>query len=82
MTPEPAETGITISEADFQKFREFFYRKTGIQFDSSKRYFVDKRLVERIEATGIELFSRLFHHAALSGQRRGIAGIDQSDDGQ
>ena len=33
------------------KFREFFYRKTGIQFEDSKRYFVDKRLVERIEAT-------------------------------
>ncbi len=41
---------ITISDDDFQKFQEFFYRKTGIQFDTSKRYFVDKRLVERIEA--------------------------------
>ena len=40
-----------ITEDDFQKFREFFYRKTGINFESSKRYFVDKRLVERIEAT-------------------------------
>lgn len=44
-----AET--TISEQDFEKFREFFYRKTGIQFESSKRYFVDKRLEERIERT-------------------------------
>jgi hypothetical protein len=34
---------ISISVEDFQKFREFFYRKTGIQFESSKRYFVDKR---------------------------------------
>jgi len=38
----------SITEADFEKFREFFYRKTGIQFDSTKRYFVDKRLMERI----------------------------------
>ena len=38
----------SISEDDFQKFREFFYRKTGIQFDNTKRYFVDKRLLERI----------------------------------
>jgi len=42
---------IVITEDDFQKFREFFYRKTGINFDSAKRYFVDKRLVERIQAT-------------------------------
>ena len=41
----------TITEEDFLKFKEFFYRRTGISFEKSKRYFVDKRLVERIEAT-------------------------------
>src|SRR5471032_242060 len=41
----------TISADDFQKFREYFYRKTGIRFEDSKRYFVDKRLTERIEAS-------------------------------
>jgi chemotaxis protein methyltransferase CheR len=51
---------LTISEDDFQKFREFFYRKTGIQFDGSKRYFVDKRLVERIEATDSGSFRSYF----------------------
>ncbi|PXW98009.1 chemotaxis protein methyltransferase CheR [Sphaerotilus hippei] len=51
---------ITISDADFLKFREFFYRKTGIHFDDNKRYFVDKRLVERIEATGSENFRSYF----------------------
>jgi len=51
---------ISISEDDFQKFQEYFYRKTGIQFDTSKRYFVDKRLVERIEATGNENFRSYF----------------------
>jgi chemotaxis protein methyltransferase CheR len=51
---------ISISAEDFQKFREFFYRKTGIQFESSKRYFVDKRLVERVEATGSESFRAYF----------------------
>ena len=42
---------IRISDEDFLKFKEYFYRKTGIIFDHSKRYFVDKRLIERIEAT-------------------------------
>jgi chemotaxis protein methyltransferase CheR len=47
----PLDQPIAISDADFQKFAEFFYRKTGIHFDDSKRYFVDKRLVDRIQAT-------------------------------
>ncbi|MDO8652209.1 MAG: protein-glutamate O-methyltransferase CheR [Undibacterium sp.] len=51
---------IIISEDDFQKFQEYFYRKTGIQFEESKRYFVDKRLVERIEATASENFRGYF----------------------
>ncbi len=52
--------GAGISEEDFQKFREFFYRKTGISFETSKRYFVDRRLVDRIEATGNESFRAYF----------------------
>jgi len=51
---------ITISTEDFLKFREYFYRKTGIMFDESKRYFVDKRLIERIEATGHNSFKNYF----------------------
>ncbi len=51
---------IAISLEDFHKLREFFYRKTGIQFDDSKRYFVDKRLLERIEQTGSENFRNYF----------------------
>ena len=50
----------TITKEDFLKFREFFYRKTGIQFEESKRYFVDKRLVERIEATNSGNFRNYF----------------------
>lgn len=56
----PAAPNASISEEDFQKFREFFYRKTGISFEPSKRYFVDKRLVERIEATGSPHFRSYF----------------------
>lgn len=53
-----APAGIT--DADFAKFRDFFYRKTGIHFDESKRYFVDKRLIERIDATGARDFRQYF----------------------
>ncbi|HEY5512703.1 MAG TPA: protein-glutamate O-methyltransferase CheR [Geomonas sp.] len=51
---------ITISMEDFLKFREYFYRKTGIQFDDAKRYFVDRRLIERIEATDSRNFRNYF----------------------
>lgn len=53
-----ANTGIT--EENFLKFREFFYRKTGILFEDSKRYFVDKRLLERIAATHSDSFHSYF----------------------
>jgi len=48
----------TTSKDDFSRFQVFFYRKNGIQFEESKHYFVDKRLIERIEENG----SRNFQH--------------------
>lgn len=51
---------IIINTEEFNKFREYFYRKTGINFESAKRYFVDKRLIERIEATGSKTFRSYF----------------------
>ncbi|WP_323143485.1 CheR family methyltransferase [Massilia phyllosphaerae] len=53
-------TETAISDDDFQRFREYFYRRSGIQFEPSKRYFVDKRLVERIRATGSTGFRDYF----------------------
>jgi chemotaxis protein methyltransferase CheR len=41
-----------ISDEEFVWFRDFFGRKTGIYFEDNKRYFVDRRLQARMEATG------------------------------
>lgn len=49
-----------IGNEEFLKFRDFFYRKTGIYFEDNKRYFVDKRLIERIVATGNHNFRNYF----------------------
>jgi chemotaxis protein methyltransferase CheR len=49
-----------ISDTDFLRFRDFFYRKTGIFFENGKRYFVDKRLLQRMEATGHAQFRSYF----------------------
>lgn len=60
MTNAVAKTPVAISESDFEKFRDYFYRKTGIQFDDKKRYFVDKRLVDRMRATQCQSFREYF----------------------
>lgn len=55
---ESEPQGITAE--GFRKFRDFFYIRTGIQFDDTKRYFVDRRLIERIEQTGSANFADYF----------------------
>jgi len=55
---DSAAAAITV--ADFERFRTLFYRKTGIHFEDSKRYFVDKRLRERMKQTGHESFKSYF----------------------
>lgn len=57
---DPGALGLTASDAlpatlndeDVKRFHEFFYRKTGIVFGAAKGYFVDRRLSDRIAATG------------------------------
>jgi chemotaxis protein methyltransferase CheR len=59
-TAHPSPTPIAISEGEYRKFCEFFYRATGISFGDNKRYFVDKRLIGRIEKTGQTNFTDYF----------------------
>jgi len=51
---------LEINEDEFCVFRELFYRRTGIWFEDSKRYFVDRRLADRIQATGSENFRQYY----------------------
>jgi chemotaxis protein methyltransferase CheR len=60
MPPIKAAADPSISEADYAKFCEYFYRQTGISFGDGKQYYVDKRLIERIQKTGSENFNRYF----------------------
>jgi len=55
---------IVITDDDLEKFCEFIYRKTGIRFESKKRYFLERRLIERIEAMncdGLRDYFALLH---------------------
>ena len=47
---------IGLSDQDLSTFCEFFYRKTGIRLDGRKRYFLERRLIERARICGASSF--------------------------
>jgi len=61
-----ATAGSGLSDAEFEKFREYFYKRTGIQFAASKRYFVDKRVDACIRNGGFAGFAGWFAALRLS----------------
>lgn len=56
----PGATEIRITGDEFRRFRDFLYRHTGMHFPEGKRYYVDKRLAERIAATNSPSFQSYF----------------------
>jgi chemotaxis protein methyltransferase CheR len=58
--PEARARAVHISSEDVQRFCEFLYRRTGMSFTETKRYFIDRRLEERIAATGSSSFPAYF----------------------
>ncbi len=50
----------TLSDAEYRLIRDYFYKRCGIYFDDSKRYFVDKRVLSRIKATDHVSFRSYF----------------------
>ena len=52
--------GIHVSQEDVRRLCEFVYRRTGMWFADNKRYYVDRRLAERIAATGADSFLAYF----------------------
>jgi chemotaxis protein methyltransferase CheR len=58
-----------VSEEEFRRIAEFLYRRTGMVFTESKRYFVERRITERMAATANDSFSAYF--AYLRGEPRG-----------
>lgn len=54
----PAEPAL--SSSDLQRFCEYLYRRTGMTFGESKRYYIDRRVGERMAATGLRDFADYF----------------------
>jgi chemotaxis protein methyltransferase CheR len=49
-----------VTHDEVRRLCEFLYRRTGMLFDDSKRYYIDRRLTERIQATGSSSFQSYF----------------------
>lgn len=43
---------MAISDRDFEQLRDFIYNLCGMYFHTTKKYFLESRLVRRMEATG------------------------------
>lgn len=58
-----------ISEEEFSRLCDFLYRRTGMVFTESKRYYVERRATDRMTATGATSFASYF--ARLRGDLGG-----------
>jgi chemotaxis protein methyltransferase CheR len=58
-----------LTGEEFRRLCEFLYRRTGMVFTEAKRYYVERRVVERMSATGSASFASYF--ARLRGDMEG-----------
>ena len=57
-----------LTEEEFRKLCEFIYRQTGMVFTEAKRYYVERRVVERMIATRSSSFSHYFARLRANAQ--------------
>lgn len=56
-------------DASYQRFARAFYDYTGIWFDASKKYFVEKRLQQRMRQTGVTTLRRYLEYVTSTRGR-------------
>jgi chemotaxis protein methyltransferase CheR len=54
------EVQPVLAADDLERFVDFLYRRTGMLFGESKRYYIDRRVGERQAATGLRNFGDYF----------------------
>ncbi len=55
------------SPEEYSRLCDFLYRRTGMAFTVARRYYVDRRIAERMAATGCESFALYFARLRSSG---------------
>ena len=51
---------LPATEEELRRLCEFLYRNTGIVFTETKRYYVERRILDRMAATGADSFAAYF----------------------
>ena len=59
------QSQTVISDEEFAKFCEFFHRKTGIMFDVQKKYFAERRVLDRMARLWLRDVPRVFRDTPL-----------------
>ncbi len=67
-SPSRVPDFAALTEEEFRRLCDFLYRRTGMVFTEAKRYYVERRVVERMTATGSRSFDDYF--ARLRGDVR------------
>jgi chemotaxis protein methyltransferase CheR len=49
-----------ITQEEYRRLCDYLYRRTGMTFNESRRYFVDRRVADRMAATGAASFAGYF----------------------
>ena len=57
---DPGGVPEHVRYEDVRRLCEFLYRRTGMLFEDNKRYYIDRRLTERMTATGAVSFEAYF----------------------
>ena len=57
-----------LTQEEFRKLCEYLYRRSGIVFTEAKRYYVERRVNERMAATGSQSFASYFARLRINAQ--------------
>ena len=69
METPPGAAIKDLSDQEIETFCNFFYRKTGILFTESKRYFIEKRLKRRMQETDCVDFRQYLAKVRFGGAK-------------
>ncbi|WP_262030996.1 CheR family methyltransferase [Microvirga sp. Mcv34] len=58
--------GDALETDEIRRLCEFLYRRTGMIFGESKRYYIERRIADRMAATGMRPFPTYFSYAQAS----------------
>jgi chemotaxis protein methyltransferase CheR len=57
-----------LTEQEFSRLCEYLYRRSGMIFTEAKRYYVERRVHDRMSATGFPSFAGYFAHLRINAQ--------------